>query len=107
MELANPFTQETRLLYLYCFSCFKCRRSDRGLSLHHITGRDSCSPLNAFLICPHCHVSILHTHEEEHGLFIINYRFLVTEQHYKETPDDMIFLENHPWLFSPAQNGGR
>ena len=65
MRLKNNFTQETRLLFLYCFSCFNCGRSDRGLELHHISGRDDLSPENAIPLCPECHSHANHSDTEE------------------------------------------
>lgn len=55
MRLRNPFTTDTRNLFLYEFGCWGCGRSDLGLELHHLHGRESNSPLNACLICPRCH----------------------------------------------------
>lgn len=100
MELSNPFPASVRLRYLYVYACFKCGRSGLGLELHHIVGRGSASPLNACPLCPACHVSILHTHEVERDLFLLNYRFLWREHRYEVTDDDRTFLERHPWLLS-------
>lgn len=64
MKLRNPFSEETRLLFLYVYACFDCGRSDRGVELHHITGRNDNSPTNAFPICRVCHVKVKHNDEE-------------------------------------------
>jgi len=64
MKLRNPFPEETRLLFLYVYACFNCKRSDQGLELHHITGRNDNSPTNAFPICRVCHVKVKHNDEE-------------------------------------------
>lgn len=55
MKLKNPFTQSTRLLFLYEYACMNCERSDQGLELHHLHGRISNSPLNACPLCLNCH----------------------------------------------------
>ena len=64
MKLRNQFSQETRLLFLYVYSCFDCGRSDQGLELHHITGRNDSKATNAFPICRVCHVKVKHNDEE-------------------------------------------
>lgn len=96
MKLCNPFTQETRLLYLYRYDCDKCG-SNRSLELHHITGRGSASPLNASLVCHDCHEHLNHNENEEQELFMINILFLIKEQ-YKITQNDIEFLRNNPRL---------
>ena len=78
MKLRNPFSQETRLLFLYIYACFDCGRSDRGLELHHITGRNSSAKENAIVLCIECHSRVGHTKKEE--------------KRYKELTE--IFLEN-------------
>jgi len=65
MKLKNNFSQETRLLFLYVYSCFNCGRSDKGLSLHHITGRNSNAKENAIPLCLECHSHANHSQEEE------------------------------------------
>lgn len=79
MNLNFPFSSETRNLFLYVFSCFKCGRSDRGLELHHIVGRKSDSMLNACPLCKDCHAHIGHTNEEEQELFFATFHFLSLE----------------------------
>ena len=64
MKLRNPFPEEVRLLFLYVYACFDCGRSDRGLELHHITGRNDNSKENAFPICKVCHEKVKHNNEE-------------------------------------------
>lgn len=55
MKLRNPFSEKTRLLFLYEYGCWNCGLSGQGLELHHREGRCSASPLNACLLCPRCH----------------------------------------------------
>lgn len=97
MNLNNPFPKETRLLFLYVYSCFKCNRSDQGLELHHITGRDSSSAFNACPLCKVCHEKIGHSQEEERDLFLYTKVFLRTES-YEADENDAIFLASHPHL---------
>lgn len=85
------------MLFLYCYSCFNCQRSDRGLEIHHITGRDSDSPFNAIPICLECHRVVGHTHKEEKHFFDLTIDFLARER-YHPTDDDWQFVLSHPWL---------
>lgn len=97
MKLDNPFPIEVRNLFLYCYSCFKCGRSDKGLELHHICGRDSNSAFNACPICTECHRHIGHNPNEERQLFKYVQMFLTSED-YKTTENDVAFLDKHPYL---------
>lgn len=65
MKLRNPFPPEVRNLFLYTYHCFNCGRSDKGLELHHITGRDDNSKENAIPLCLECHSHANHSKEEE------------------------------------------
>ena len=104
MKLENDFKLNTRNLYLYCYSCFDCQRSDQGLELHHITGRDSNSPFNAIPICMKCHKVVGHSQEEERKFFKLNLDFLVRER-YRPTKKDWQFLRDHPHLVDrPPKN---
>ena len=94
MKLNNPFSQDTKLLYLYCYACFDCGRSDRGLEIHHIVGRSSKSPLNAFPICKHCHNKCNHNDKEEGKYLKIALKFLLRES-YKLTEEDIEFYNKH------------
>lgn len=97
MKLANPFPENVRLIYLYVYACFECGRSDRGLELHHITGRDSLSAFNACPLCKVCHNAIIHTNYEERKYFRINKDFLL-KQHYQPIEYDFEFIRDHPYL---------
>lgn len=94
MQLANPFTQETRNLYLYRYDCSDCGRSDQGLSLHHIRGRISASPFNACLLCDVCHSRCNHNQEEERKYFALNAKFLHYSK-YKPTEEDLEFIKDN------------
>lgn len=97
MKLDNPFPPEVRNLFLYVYSCFSCGRSDKGLELHHITGRDSSSAFNACPICTVCHAKIGHTQIEERRLFDFVQSFLLGEG-YQPVQNDFDFCRSHPWL---------
>jgi len=74
-----------------------CSRSDKGLEIHHITGRDSASPLNSFVICKDCHAQVGHTQDEERHFFEITLRYLLGQK-YKLTDTDVEFMEKHTHL---------
>ncbi len=94
MQLKNPFTQKTRLLFLYEHSCFDCGRSDKGLELHHIVGRASNSPLNAYLICMECHSHANHSFKEEAKYLQQTLKFLMHNK-YNLTEKDIEFYNKH------------
>lgn len=97
MQLDNPFKLEVRLLFLYCYSCFICHRSDLGLELHHIVGRTSNSAFNAIPICPRCHSTMGHSQKEEKELFNYTMKFLLDEL-YKPKEEDWQFLIDNEHL---------
>lgn len=91
MKLKNPFSDSVRNNFLYVYSCFRCGRSDRGLELHHITGRDSSSMINACPLCKDCHNSIRHNFEEETILRELTLRFYLKNE--IDIPsDDVLYL---------------
>jgi DNA-directed RNA polymerase subunit RPC12/RpoP len=94
MKLNNPFSQDTRNIFLYIYACFDCGRSDRGLSLHHIKGRISNSPINAIPLCLDCHSKVGHTQDEEQRYFKLTLQFLVKEK-YTYTLDDIVFYQEN------------
>lgn len=97
MKLNNPFPDEIRNIFLYVYACFKCGRSDRGLELHHITGRDSDSAFNACPLCKDCHAKIGHTQSEEKELYGYTKDFLMSER-YNPIEKDWQFLREHKHL---------
>lgn len=104
MFLPNPFPNEVRYLYLYEHGCHHCGRSNKGLELNHITGRDSSSAFNASLLCVPCHGHVGHSQEEEIRLFKMNLTFLLREK-YKPTEKDYDFLREHPHLLRAFSHG--
>ena len=94
MDLQNPFSIETRCIFMYTWECWLCGENGQrsgGLELHHIFSRISASPLNAAILCKLCHSHIGHTIEEEQTLLRKTINFLVKE-HYKLTEKDEQFL---------------
>lgn len=99
MKLAHPFSQDTRNFFLYEYSCWTCGRSDRGLELHHIKGRESNSPLNAYLICSYCHSHALHSQEEESKYLQTTMKWLL-RQGYELTKKDIEFYKTNEKLYN-------
>jgi hypothetical protein len=97
MKLENPFPQRVRLLYLYVYACFGCGRSDRGLELHHIFGREYACAFNACPLCKDCHVRVAHNREEHSRYFFRNALFLLGEK-YVPQEDDLDLIRSEPWL---------
>lgn len=89
MKLNNPFPDNVRLLFIDVYWCFSCERSDRGLELHHITGRDSCSMINAIPLCLVCHSAIKHTKQEETRLREISLIYFIGRKMFIPKKDKM------------------
>ena len=54
MKLKNKFNDNTRALFIFETTCWNCGRPNP--ELHHILGRVSDSPLNAYPLCQeYCH----------------------------------------------------
>jgi 5-methylcytosine-specific restriction endonuclease McrA len=67
MKLKNPFSKETRELFLWVRCCMYCGRGDLPLELHHIEGRlgeDKSRKENCILLCKDCHLTKIHLKEE-------------------------------------------
>lgn len=97
MQLANPFSNETRILYLYEYKCILCSSngtSRGGLELNHIFGRVSASPYNASLLCHECHSHVGHNREEHKELFELNAKFLA-EIGYQWNYYDKQFIDDY------------
>lgn len=94
MQLKNPFSNDTRNIYLYTWTCWVCGGNGvnrGGLALHHIYGRISASPLNSSLVCGYCHVHMGHSMDEQHNLLRKTINFL-SKEGYKLKPIDDEFL---------------
>lgn len=81
MKLKNPFSNDTKVMFMYCYSCFDCGRSDRGLEIHHVTGRNDNKPTNAIPLCPECHSHAGHSQEEETKYKKLTREFLIRENY--------------------------
>ena len=101
MKLRNTFTNETRWLFFdNRHACYECGKNAGGsLEMHHITGRDSKSKLNASWLCKPCHNRVGHTNEEEEKYFFITFKYLHRER-VKLDEEDLTFMEKHPYLLS-------
>lgn len=96
MKLRNGFTEETRRLFMYNYSCFYCKQNgwDAG---HHILGRVSNSPLN---FCPihnlKCHIGNgrLDGFEVQSKLLKLTKAYLEAEN-YRLTEQDREFLKKY------------
>ncbi len=95
--LRNPFPHRVRLLYLYVYACFNCARSDRGIELHHIFGRESPAAFNACPLCRFCHSQVTNTQTECSRFFYKNQEFLLANQ-YKPLEEDFALVEKHYFL---------
>lgn len=104
MKLANPFPTQTRELFRDCWECWECGENGQqsgGLELHHITGRDSNSPLNGAILCKKCHAHACHNHEEEQRYTFKTLKFLYN-MGYSITSKDIHHLETHPYLVTQS-----
>ena len=98
MKLRNPFSKETRMLWIDHYHCADCGTNGDGLlELHHITGRNSSATVNGVVVCHECHSHYGHSREEEQRLFAKNLAVLKTK-HYKLTDKDLAFMEEHDYL---------
>lgn len=96
MKLKNPFTKDTRVLFIdhqYCMDC----GSNQMPELHHICGRKSSSPLNAIVLCKKCHDHVGHHEEEEKKYFKITLIFLLQIE-YQFTEADQDFINSYKRL---------
>jgi len=109
MRLYNPFASETRELFRDVWFCWGVTEDGSwcgsngngrgGMELHHIMGRRKgqtylTSPLNAALLCGHCHHAVRHSLDEHRQLFAKTLSFL-REQGYQVTDTDIEFINHH------------
>lgn len=102
MALQNPFPPKVRSLYLFTWACFNCGRSDKGLELHHIFGRESFAAFNAIPLCRVCHAAVTNSHEERAKFFFKNVEYLL-QQNYQPQPNDFELIRNHAFLIETEQ----
>ena len=91
MKLRNPFSEETRNLYLWNHECWVCGRNTVS-ELHHIWGRISDSALNSAPLCKECHTTLFATRIVRVNLFKKTLDFLY-KQSYELVDRDLKFLE--------------
>ena len=91
----NNFSEETRALFANNnFNCWKCNRSDKGLSTDHIMGRGlqcSNSPYNLAPLC----ISPCHANKKssDQPKLLKKARNFLERENYRNREDDLIFLE--------------
>lgn len=101
MNLRNPFTLETRKLYIgiwYCWECGGNGTNNGGLELHHIMGRISSSAFNSALLCHGCHSKMCHSQEEEQRLFRKTLIFLFDMKYVLNDNDISFIMQNEKRL---------
>jgi len=98
MKLKHPFSEETRLRFIFCTNCFRCGKGTNSRDAHHVLGRISSSPLNLAVLCTDCHIENHtqkpFTEEEKSHLLKTTIRFLVKEK-YQFNEKDIDFYEKH------------
>jgi len=92
--MKNNFTEETRAEFIFETTCWRCNRPNP--ELHHILGRESNSPLNAYPLCRMCHSKHIEMISEENKKKFLNetIRFLV-KNNYKFKRKDIDFYLRH------------
>lgn len=94
MRLSHPFSEQTRLLFLYCYKCGECGQNGSqtgGLELHHIYGRVSSSAYNAIVLCKWCHNRVCHN-LDEHVRYSQRTIGYLGNHAYQRTEEDNEFL---------------
>jgi hypothetical protein len=94
MKLKNPFSDETRALFIFENTCWNCNRPNP--ELHHILGRVSSSPLNAYPLCPTCHSRHIEMKGEENiRKFLRQTITFLVSINYKFNEKDIAFYEKY------------
>jgi hypothetical protein len=96
--MKNNFSEETRLLFMYCKRCWNC--GNTPVELHHILGRVSNSPLNCYVICPKCHYDHGIDKNKKSAWLVQTLKFLLREQ-YEFTQKDLLFYIENKALYPP------
>ena len=101
MKLRNPFTDETRRLFMYDYACHWCGQNNWDAA-HHILGRVSNSPLNFCLI--HnitCHIGnyALDSFESRSKLLKQTLQYLIGEG-YILTEEDIEFKNKYSQYYN-------
>jgi len=91
MKLKNPFSDETRELYFWNYACWSCGKNN-NLELDHIQGRESNSPLNAYLNCRACHSA---KNTKDNGKRLQKALEFLALSNYQFTEKDVAFYEKY------------
>jgi hypothetical protein len=95
--MKNDFTDITRALFVFEKTCWNCNAPEP--ELHHILGRVSNSPLNAYPLCrKNCHSFHIEMKSEENKYKFLKqtFRFLCDPNNqYRFTKKDNKFMEDN------------
>lgn len=93
MKLKNDFPPEVRSLFTFQNYCMECM-GNQMIELHHILGRTSNSPLNAYVLCHKCHEKGQGSWEKKAKRLRQTLYYLV-EKEYVFTDKDRQFYQNN------------
>lgn len=96
MHLQNPFSDDTRTLFIWKYDCDWCGHNNWS-DLHHILGRVSNSPLNASTVHNQkCHIGNgnLATFDVKRKLLRKTFNYLIN-QRYELTEEDKLFMKKN------------
>ena len=88
---SNRFSEATRALFMFNFSCFLCG-SNQNVEADHIVGRSSNSPFNLSPICRTCHLG---KGRKDWGRQLVLTAGFLMRQEYKITKKDLDFLNKY------------
>lgn len=101
MKLRNPFSEKTRRIYDFIRNCQDCGRCDLPLSIHHIMGRVSSSPLNSIILCDPCHTS--GSYETKSRYLVQSIKFLL-DNDYQLTQYDIELFDKHKDMYKEKRS---
>lgn len=95
--MKNNFTEETRAEFIFETTCWKCNRPNP--ELHHILGRVSNSPLNAYPLCRKCHSCHIKMISEDNKKKFLNetIRFLLANNYKFKMKDYLFYIKNEKY----------
>jgi hypothetical protein len=92
--MKNNFTNETRGEFIFETTCWRCNRPNP--ELHHILGRESNSPLNAYPLCRVCHDKHIEMMGDQNiRNFLKETLLFLIKGGYKFTQEDYKFMEDN------------
>lgn len=101
MHLQNPFSDDTRNLFIWKYDCDVCGKNGWN-ALHHVLGRESNSPLNASTVHNQvCHIGngSLSTFDVRKKLLKKTLKFLI-DNNYNLTAEDVEFINKNMKYYS-------